>query len=170
MTLHLVRAALGAVAQDAVVGDALVDLGRHLLPVLLQRAVGLAQQVAGDGDHLFLGEVALGDEVHVLLQLGGHLRGGDARGELLEGLGHLDAHLGGLHRVAVHVAPVVEVLDDGVPRGLGAQVVLLHELDERAPGRSATGAGSPWPRAACPPAPPGRPSCSRGSSRSFCRL
>ena len=70
--------------------------------------------------------------VHVGLEMGGHLGRGDAGSVLLQGLGHLDARLGGFHRVAVDVAPVVEVLDDVVPRGLGAEAVLLHQLDQRA--------------------------------------
>src|ERR687894_271505 len=127
-----VVAALGALAQGLVRADALPDDVRELRLDGLEVVVDAAEHVAGLVDDGVLGDLALRDRVHALLELGGHLVGGYLGGEVREGLGHLDALLRRHERVVVDVAAIVEVLDDVRTRRLGAEPEVLHNVYEAA--------------------------------------
>ena len=100
--------------------------------MLVHQVIGLVEHLARGVDDLVLGRVARRDLVHVVLELGRHVRRRDPLRVLLEGLHHRDAGLGGLDRVVLHVAAVVELLDDVVARRLRAEALLLHHLDQLA--------------------------------------
>ena len=92
----------------------------------------LGEQVAAVGDHRIFGVAALGDVVHLLFQLGRHLRMRDVRGELVKSVANRHAQLAGLDGVVLDVLHRVQALDDAVARGLRAQAQLLHLLDQLA--------------------------------------
>ncbi len=117
-----------------------VGVGRHgigqgvfnFLGVRQQIRQLLGKQVARVHHHTVLGVAPLGDVVHFLFKLGGHLGMRDVRGELVERVAHRHAQLARLDGVVLNVLHRVQALDDAVARGLRAQPQLLHLLDELA--------------------------------------
>ena len=87
-------------------------------------------QFAAVVDDLVLGHLLVGDLVHLPFEGGGHLGGGHVRHVLFEGFVHGDAGRGRFRRMVPHVAPVVELLDDVRPGRLGAEPLLVHQLDQ----------------------------------------
>ena len=91
---------------------------RELLAAVEEVVVGPVEHLAADLQDLLAGHVAGGDLVHVVLELGGHLRRRHPQHVLAERLVHRDPRLRGLGRVVVDVAAVVELLDDVGAGGL----------------------------------------------------
>ena len=127
---HQVLAALGALAHLGIGRHGIRDRLAQVVLVLDQRIEHAGKQGAGVVDHVILGVLALGHVRHVLVELGRHLRRGDARRELAQRVDDGHAQLARLDGVVLQVAHGVEALDDARTRGLGAQAALLHLLDE----------------------------------------
>ena len=119
-------------AEELVLVHPRPDLLGEVLLLVLERGGGRVQHLAADPQDLVLRGLAGGDLVHVLLELGRHLRRRHPRHVLVERLVHRDPRLRGLGRVRVDVAAVVELLDDVGAGRLGAEAALLHQLDQLA--------------------------------------
>src|SRR5919112_1418690 len=107
----------------------------------LQMVVDLAEHFARGIDDRVLADLTLRDLIHAPLELGGHLVRGYLRSEVGKGLGHAHALLRRDERVVVHVAAVVEVLDDVRAGRLGAEPEVLHHGNEAACAVAARGLG-----------------------------
>ena len=83
-------------------------------------------------DDLGLGVGALGDLVHVVLELARHLGRGDTGRVGVERVDDRHAELARLAGVVLEVLALIERIDDARARGLGAEAALLHLLDELA--------------------------------------
>ena len=117
--------------------DFLADRGL----VLLEDLDDLFEHPLGFGDDLGPRADAAGDLLHVLLEVGGHLRPRDLLGMVLEGADEgLPAPRGSEH-LSFDVLPIVQLLDDLVAGGLRAEAQLLHLLDQVPLGVPRRGAG-----------------------------
>ena len=129
-----VLAALGAFAHIGVCGDRIRERVLHLFGMGKQLRQLVGKQVAAVHDHLVLGDLALGDAVHLALQLRGHIGRGHMGREGSQRIADRHAQRRRLDGFVLHVLHGVQALDDAMARRLGAQAALFHLLDELALG------------------------------------
>ena len=130
--------ALRAGAHPAVGGHGVGNGLAHLVFARNQLVHDAREQAPRVQHHRVALLFALGHARHLRLQLGGHVRRGDVRCVAVQRVNDGLAELRGLDGVVHDVAATVEALDHVVTRGLRAQPVLFHLLNQ-APGGIARG-------------------------------
>src|SRR3989475_1022733 len=106
------------------------DLLADRLAVRLQRLEDLAQHLLGFPDDILPGAGTGRNRLHIRFEVGGHLRFRDSLCVILKGLDHRAPTRRRLRVLPFDELPVVELLDDLVPRGLRPEADPFHLLDE----------------------------------------
>src|SRR5256885_3922507 len=106
------------------------DLLADRLAVRLQRLEDLAQHLLGFPDDILSGAGTGRNRLHIRLEVGGHLRFRDSLCVILKGLDHRAPTRRRLRVLPFDELPVVELLDDLVPRGLRPEADSFHLLDQ----------------------------------------
>ena len=130
---HLqVLAAFRAGANVRVGGNGVFQRVLHFFLVSQQLFELFSKKVARSCHYGIFRLLASNNVIHACFKVSRHFRMRDMRRELLQRVANRHAQLGWLNRIVLDVFHRVKALDNGMARGLRAQVELFHFLNELA--------------------------------------